>query len=113
MSSLRGTVARLARGRDLAHKPIKDILSVVGSGARLGVVLDGRTRNVEQAQPLDRAVIEVDVGQLRFAEIGVPAHGLVVVDGPRSAWPEHRETVVLAGDLHPAGGQVLDRMVGA
>ena len=77
------------------------------------MVLDGRALDVEQRQALDRAVVEVDVGQLGGAEVGLPAHRLVVVDRPRAARAEHREAVVLAGDLGAAGGQVLDRMVGA
>ena len=52
------------------------------------------------------------MGQLGSPEVGFPAYGAIVVDGARAARPQHRKTVVLARDLGPAGGQVLDRMVG-
>ena len=69
--------------------------------------------HVAQRQPLDGAVVEVDVGQLGGAEVGLPADRLVGLDRPRAVRAEDREAVVLAGDLGPAGGQVLDRVVGA
>ena len=62
---------------------------------------------------LNRAVVEVDVGQLGLSEISLPADRLVALNRPRAAWPEHREAVVLAGDLSAAGREVLDRVVGA
>ena len=53
---------------------------------------------------LDRAVVEVDVRELRLAEVGLqPLPGLAA----------HREAVVLRGDRDPAGAQVLDRVVAA
>src|ERR1039457_6914159 len=92
----------------------------------LGVVLDAERRLVEQAEALDHAVIEVDVGDLGGPEVGAErgARGGTVL-----AWPPfgtllarqafgavgqgHREAVIVAGDLHLAGGQVLDRLVHA
>ena len=98
---------------DLVHEPVEQIQRVVRSGSRLGVVLDGRALHVPERQPLDGAVVQVDVGQLGGAEVGLPAHRLVAVDRPGAARAEHGEAVVLARDLGTAGRQVLDRMVGA
>ena len=67
-----------------------------GPGPGLGVVLDGGAGHVEQAQPLDRAVVEVDVRELGLAEVRLPADRLIVVDRARAAGAEHREAVVLA-----------------
>ena len=49
----------------------KSAEAVVRAGARLGVVLDAAGGNVEQADALDRAVVEVHVRQLRGAELGL------------------------------------------
>ena len=81
--------------------------------AGLRVVLDGGAGDVLEREPLDGAVIQVDVGQLGGAEVGLPADRLVGVDRPGAARTEHGEAVVLAGDLGAAGRQVLDRVVGA
>ena len=53
---------------------------------------------MEMAQTFDRPVEERPVGHFqRFRKrVGI-----------------HHETVVLAGDLDPPGGEVLDRMIGA
>ena len=83
------------------------------AGSGLRVVLDGGALDVPEPQPLDGAVVEVDVGQLGGAEVGLPADRLVVVDRLRAVRAEHGEPVVLARDLGPSGRQVLDRMVGA
>ena len=64
-------------------------------------------------QPLDRAVVEVQVGELGGAEVGLPADRLVALDARLAARAEHREAVVLGGDLDPARLQVLDRVVRA
>src|ERR1700704_895389 len=100
------------RGNAL-QKTVEEVEAVMGSGAGLGVVLHGSAGYVEQLETLDGAVIEVDVGKLRGAEVGLPAHGLVVVDRARAVWPEHSEAVVLRGDLDAAGMQILHRVVGA
>src|SRR5215469_1812960 len=41
------------------------------------------------------------------------ARGLIRTTPPRRAGRRHREAVVVTGDLHPAGGEVLDRLVDA
>ena len=64
----------------------------------LGMVLDGEHRPVLEPDALDRAVEQRAVGDL---------------DRGRQAGVGDREAVVLAGDLDLAGGQVLDRVVGA
>src|SRR3954454_21142866 len=101
------------RGTDLLQESIEEVQRVVRTGPRLGVVLHGAARDVEQREPLDGAVVEVEVRELGGAAVGLPADGLVGVDGllPRRA--EHGEAVVLRGDLHAAGLEVLDRVVGA
>src|SRR3954464_8345222 len=101
------------RGIDLLQEAIEEIEAVVRAGAGLGVVLDGAAGDVEQGQALDGAVVEVEVAELGGPEVGLPAHRLIAVDGPLAARPEHREAVVLRGDLHAAGLEVLDRVVGA
>ena len=60
--------------------------------------------HVEQADALDRAVVEVDVRELGGAELGLD---------PDPDLAAHGEAVVLARDRDPAGAQVLDGMVGA
>ena len=62
------------------------------------MVLDREHRAVVEREPFERAVEQRDVG---FAQ----PRGQDVAD--------HDEAVVLARDLDPAGGEVLDRMVGA
>ena len=99
--------------RTRLQEPVEQVEGVVRPRAGLGVVLDGRARDVEQLEALDRAVVEVDVGQLRRAEVGLPAHRLVGLDASAAVRRPHREAVVLRGDLDPAGAQVLDRVVGA
>src|SRR3954451_23926696 len=83
------------RGTDALQESIEEVQRVVRAGARLGVVLDRAAGDVEQLQALDGAVVEVDVAELRAAEIGVPLDGLVGVDRLRPVRAEHRETVVL------------------
>src|SRR4051794_32221240 len=101
--------SRLGMGADLLEEAVEEIEAVVRSRPRLGVVLDGAAGDVGQRQALDGAVIEVEVRQLRGAEVGLPAHGLVGVDRAFAARPEHSEAVVLARDLLPPGLEVLDR----
>src|SRR5215217_7550538 len=59
---------------------------VVRARARLRVVLHAAGRHVEQPDALDRAVVEVHVGQLGLAEVGLE---------PLARLALHRETVVL------------------
>src|SRR6478609_1022035 len=102
----------LRRGNTL-QEAVKQIQAVVGPRAGLGVVLNGPPRHVEQLEPLYRAVVEVDVRQRRLAEVRAPPNGLVVRDRVGAVWTHRGETVVLGGDLHAAGVQVLDRMIGS
>src|SRR4051812_39366977 len=107
MSSLRGM--RL----DLLKEPVEEVEAVVRAGPGLRVVLDRAARDVEEREALHRAVVEVEVRQLRGAEVGLPAHGLVSVDRLLAVGAEDGEAVVLRGDLDTAGLEVLDRVVGA
>src|SRR3954453_8069276 len=101
------------RGIDALQETIEEVEAVVRAGPRLGVVLDGAARHVEQLEALDGAVIEVDVAELRAPEVGLPLDRLVGVDRLRAVGPQHGEAVVLRGDLDLAGRQVLDRVVAA
>ena len=58
-----------------------------GPGPGLGVVLDAAGGHVEQADALDRAVVEVHVGELGGAELGLD---------DLAGLPGDREAVVLA-----------------
>ena len=89
MSSRRGIQAAVA---DLVDEAVEQVQRVVGPGPGLGVVLDGGARHVAQRQPLDGAVVEVDVGQLGGAEVGLPADRLSwsmvrAPSGPSTAKP--------------------------
>src|SRR4051794_38064249 len=105
--------SRLGMGGDLLQEPVEEVEAVVRAGTGLGVVLDRGAGDVEERQPLHRAVVEVEVRQLRGAEVRLPAHGLVGVDRLLATRAEDGEAVVLRGDLDAAGLEVLDRMVGA
>src|SRR5271167_5218204 len=89
----------LRRGNAL-QKAIEQVQAVVWPGTCLGVVLDGAARHVQELEPLDGAVVEVDVGQRRHAEARLPANRLVGVDRVRPAWTDGREAMILRGDLH-------------
>src|SRR3954449_4482467 len=96
-SSRRGT-------GQLPDEVVEEADRVGRAGPGLRVVLDAAGRDVEQADALYRAVVEVDVRQLGGAEVGFDAlPGL----------PRHGEPVVLRGDRDPARAQILDRVVGA
>ena len=77
---------------------LEQVGAVVRPRPRLGVVLHAERRGVEDPEALAHAVVEVHV-----AHLGPPAQR-VGVDG---------EVVVLAGDLHLAGGEVAHRVVPA
>src|SRR3954471_21316783 len=95
MSSLRGTV-------ELPQELVEQAERVVRPRPRLRVVLHAAGGHVEQADALDRAVVEVHVGQLRLAEVALqPLAGLAL----------HGEAVVLRRDRDAAGADVLDRVV--
>ena len=67
-----------------SRKRVEEVAGVVRAGAGLGVVLDGGAGDVAQDQALDRAVVEVELGELGDAEVGLPADRLVALD-PRLA----------------------------
>src|SRR5436190_18480480 len=94
MSSLRGT--------DGLQEAVELVQRVVRARPGLRVVLDRRGLDLEQVQPLDGAVVEVHQAQLRGAEVGLPAHGMVLAQAlcaPRGGWGLNREAVVLRRDL--------------
>src|SRR4029077_5277614 len=95
------------------QKAIEEVAGVVRAGAGLRVVLDGAAGDVLQHEAFDSAVIEVEVGELRLAEVRLPANRLVALDGLVAAGAQDREAMILRGDVDPARLQVLDRMVGA
>src|SRR3954469_24310000 len=95
-SSLRGT-----NGPD---ELVEQAERVVRPRARLRVVLHAAGRDVEQADALDRAVVEVHVRELGLAEVRLQAAAGLAAD---------REAVVLGGDRDPPVAQVLDGVVGA
>src|SRR5450759_2405018 len=102
----------LRRGNSL-QEAVEQVEAVVRAGSGLGVVLDGSARDVEQLEALDGAVIQVHMGERGGAEVGFPAHGLIGRDRALAAGPERGEAVILGGDLHAAGLQVTDGVVGA
>src|SRR5688500_7881618 len=71
---------------------VEEAEAVVGARARLGVVLDAAGRDVEQPDPLDRVVVEVHVGELGGAQLGLD---------DLAGRSRHREAVVLARDRDP------------
>src|SRR6185436_19114439 len=89
--------AAIAMLGHLGDELAEEIVAVVRSGARLGVVLDREDGEVAMAEALDGAVVQVHVRQLE--------RGIVEERGI------HREAVVLRGDLDLSGAQVLHRMV--
>src|SRR6185436_2092194 len=101
------------RGNEPLQEAIEEMQRVVRSWPRLGVVLDGRRLDVAEHQPLDGPVVEIQLLELGGAEVRLPPHRLVPVDRPLPARAEHREAVVLRGDLDPAGLEILDRVVRA
>src|SRR3954470_13992638 len=90
--------------RDGPDELVEQAERVVRPRPRLRVVLDAAGGDVEQADALDGAVVEVDVGQLGLAEVRLEAAARLALDG---------EPVVLRRDRDAAVAQVLDRMVGA
>src|SRR3954453_21365386 len=86
-SSRRGT-------GQLPDEVVEQADRVVRAGPGLGVVLDAPGGDVEQADALDRPVVEVHVRELRLAEVRLqPLPGLTF----------DREAVVLGGDGDPPG----------
>src|SRR5215211_4318067 len=101
------------RGNEALQEAVEEVKRVVRAGAGLRVVLHRRRRDVAQHQPLDGPVVEIQLLELRGPEVGLPPDRLVRIDGPPAARPQHREAVVLRGDLDLAGLEVLDRVVRA
>src|SRR4051795_5761136 len=95
---------RVARLREPPDELVEQAERVVRPRPRLWVVLHAARRHVERADALDRPVVEVDVGQLDRADLGLD---------PLAGLARHREPVVLRGDGDPAGAHVLDGVVGA
>src|SRR4051794_28687033 len=92
------------RGNEALQELVEEAEAVVRPRPRLGVVLHAAGRDVERPDALDRAVVEVDVGELDGADLRLD---------PLAGLARDREAVVLRGDGDPAGAQVLDRVVGA
>src|SRR6202000_1186767 len=120
------------RGMATLHKAaelVEMVYRVVRPRGRLRVVLDAEGRVVKQPDALDDAVVQVDVadhgrpvgrgewppGRVRPARPGGRAAAGLGAGLPGAVKPGQRggEAVVVAGDVHPAGGQVHDRLVDA
>src|SRR4051794_38651196 len=102
---------RLGMGK--LEEGVEEVAGIVRARAGLGVVLDGRGGDVLEHQALDRAVVEVEMGELGDAEVGLPVDRLVRLYPRLSARSLDREAVVLRGDVDPPRRQLLDRVVGA
>src|ERR1700754_3636890 len=89
------------------EEALEEVAGIVRPGAGLGVVLDRGAGDVAQDEALDRAVVEVQLGELGDAEVGVPADRLVALDPRLAPGPRDREAVVLGGDVDAAARQVL------
>ncbi len=85
------------------QEPIEQVPRVVRPRACLGVVLDGAAGHVSQRKPFDRAVVEIEMGELGDAEVGFPGDRLVALDPFAAIGRAHGETVVLRGDVDLAG----------
>src|SRR5215210_3963835 len=83
---------------------VEEAQRVVGPRSGLWVVLHAARRHVEQADALDRPVVEVHVRELGGAELRLDPHADLALD---------RKAVVLRGDRDPARPQVLDGVVRA
>ncbi len=88
-------------GRNRPNRPRLSVRARVG----LRVVLHAGVVDVEQPEALDGPVVQVHVRQLGGAEVGLEATNAELAG--------HREAVVLRGDRDAAGGEVLDRVIGA
>src|SRR3954451_2044546 len=84
--------------RERPDEVVEQAERVVRPRSGLGVVLHAAGRDVERPDALDRAVVEVDVGQLARADLRLD---------PLAHLAGDREAVVLRGDGDPAGAQVL------
>src|SRR3954469_21377865 len=77
------------------QEAIEQVAGVVRAGSSLGVVLDGRPRDVLEDQPLHGAVVQIQVGELGGAEVRLPANRFVAVQPGLPVWALDREAVVL------------------
>ena len=84
-----------------------------GPGPASGWYWIVRAGHVAEHEALDRAVVEVQVGQLGGAEVRLPAERLVALELLLAVRAEHGEAVVLRRDVDLARLEVLDRVVGA
>src|SRR5438132_801439 len=88
--------------RPAAHhidEPVVQVLVVLRPRAAFGVVLDAEHRQRAVTEAFDRSIVQV---ALRDVEVAGGDRGRIDL-----------ELVVLAGDVHTARVEVLDRMVGA
>src|SRR2546423_9735636 len=104
---------RFAASSDHLKEAVEEVFRVVRPRAGLRVVLDRRARDVAEDQALDRAGVQVELGKLRGAEVGLPPDRLVGLYPGLAVRPAHREAVVLRGDVDAPAGQVLHGVVGA
>src|SRR6185437_9405146 len=94
-SRARASTIVLVHHRD---EPLEQMVAVGRTRARLGMVLHAEHGAAGAGEPLVAAVEQADMGHLDAG-------------GQRLA--VHREAMILAGDLDPPGGELLDRLVGA
>ena len=78
---------------------VEQVTCIVRSGTGFRVILNRKDRHVFMPKSLKCAVVEVDVG--RFTACLFETFGF------------HRKAVVLAGDFHLSGVQVLHRLIAA
>src|SRR5690606_14936096 len=83
---------------DGVEEAVEERRRLVRPGCRLRVVLGREDRLALDGEPLERAVVQVQVGR---------------PDAGGQALRIDREAVVLAGDRDLAGDQVLDRLIAA
>src|SRR5580704_4836722 len=89
---------------------VEQVVRVVRARRGLGMVLDSERWRVEQPDALDHAVVEV---QVRYDRVPVGrverhqprAYDMRLLLAGRRGGELHGETVVVAGDVHPAGVQ--------
>src|SRR5690242_3091407 len=94
------------RGTEGPQELVEEAERVVRPRPGLRVVLDAARGDVEQADALDRAVVEVHVGQLSVAQVRLDdREGL-------GRFPGDGEAVVLGGDGDPSRSEVFDGVVG-
>src|SRR5207244_10412907 len=84
---------------DHVNEAVIEVLVVLRAGAAFGVVLDAEHGQPLVAEALYRAVVEIALRDIEVAR--------------RNRVPVDLEFVVLAGDVDPAGVEVLDGVVGA